>query len=137
MKKAMSVKHDDAAAREIAEGAFGKQIYEPFTGLVMVDDDGCADGACIFNNFDGRDVHFTCVNSHLLRPSDARFVAKYVFEQLGCHRCTAITARHNAPARKALRQLGFKIEGFLREHFPNDDAVVYGLLRSEQKIVRL
>ena len=133
----MSVKHDDEAARSIAEAAFGKKMYDPLVGLVLFDDKGLADGACIFNNWDGRDVHFTCVNSHLLRVADARFVARYVFEKLDCHRCTAITARHNAPARKALRQLGFKIEGFLREHFPNDDGVIYGLLRSEQKIARL
>ncbi len=133
----MSVRHDDASAREIAESAFGKKIYEPFVGLVLRNSYGCADGACIFNNFDGRDVHFTCINRRPMRMADARFVANYVFKTMDCHRCTAITARHNAPARKALRQLGFRIEGFLREHFPDDDAVVYGLLRSEQKIARL
>ncbi len=133
----MSVKHDDEAARLIAEAAFGKKMYEPFVGLVLFDDKGQADGACIFNNWDGRDINFTCVNSHRLRPTDARFVAKYVFGQLNCHRCTAVTARHNSPARKALRQLGFKVEGFLREHFNDDDGVVYGLLRSEQRIARL
>ena len=133
----MSVKHDDAAAREIAEGALGIKICDQSMGLVLFDDNGCADGACIFNNYDGRDVHFTSVNRRPMRISDARFVARYVFEQLDCHRCTAVTARHNEAARKALRQLGFKIEGYMREHFPDDDAVVYGLLRSEQKIVRL
>jgi hypothetical protein len=134
---AVSVRHDDAAAREIAEAAFGVKIFEPFTGLVLIDDEGRADGACIFNNYDGRDVHFTCVNNHRMRMTDARVVATYVFDKLGCHRCTAITRRHNWPARKALRQLGFKIEGFLREHFPDDDAVIYGVLKSEQKIARI
>lgn len=133
----MAVEHDDERARAIVEDAFGQKIYEPFIGLVMLDDDGMAEGACVFNNYDGRDVHFTAVNGHHIRPADARFVARYVFETLGCHRCTAITGRNNGWARKALRQLGFKIEGFMREHFPNDDAVIYGLLRSEQKIVRL
>jgi hypothetical protein len=134
----MSVKHDDTAARAIAEAALGKTMGDnPLVGFVLFDDEGRADGACLFNNWDGRDVNFTCVNNHRLRPTDARVIAKYVFEQLDCHRCTAITARHNASARKALRQLGFKIEGFLREHFPDDDAVVYGLLRSEQRIARL
>jgi hypothetical protein len=133
----MAVKHDDVAAREIAEAALGMKICDQSIGLLLLDDNGCADGACIFNNWNGRDVHFTCVNNHMMRAADARFVARYVFEQLGCHRCTAITARHNAPARKALRQLGFRIEGFLREHFPDDDGVIYGLLRAEQRIVWL
>ena len=133
----MSVEHDDASARRIVEDFFRKKIHEPFVGLLLRDENGLPDGACIFNNYDGWDVHLSCVNGHRMSTSDAREIATYVFKKLDCHRCTAITARHNAPARKALRQLGFRIEGFMREHFSDDDGVVYGLLRSEQKIVRL
>lgn len=123
---------DDTRAREIVEKALRVKIYEPFSGIVMSDN-----GACIFNNYDGRDVHFTCVSSGLLKMHEARFVARYVFETLGCHRCTAVTRGTNGRAIKALAQLGFRYEGTLREHFEDADGGVFGLLRSEQRIVRL
>jgi hypothetical protein len=126
-----------SVARWIVEAALAVTIYEPFTGIVMTADAGGYSGACIFNNYNGRDVHFTCVSSGLLKMSEARFVARYVFGKLGCHRCTAVTRGTNERAIKALVQLGFVYEGTLREHFDDADGAVFGLLRSEQKIVRL
>lgn len=127
--------HDDRHAREIVERELRVKIYEPFSGVVICHGEAAV-GACIFNNYCGRDVHFTCVFDGLMTINDARIVSRYVFGQLGCQRCTAITRSGNAAARMALRQLGFKIEGFLREHFDDDDGVVYGLLKSEQRITR-
>jgi len=127
---------DAQAARSIVEKALGLKICEPYSGLVMVSG-GRYTGACIFNNYNGRDVHFTCVSRGLLKMGEARFVAKYVFDTLGCHRCTAVTRGTNEAAIKALVQLGFKYEGTMREHYDDADGAVFGLLRSEQKIVRL
>lgn len=124
------------AARLIVEKALGLKICEPYSGLVIVRD-GRYRGACIFNNYNKRDVHFTCVSQGILQMSEARFVARYVFETLGCHRCTAVTRGTNEAAIKALVQLGFRYEGTLREHYDDADGAVFGLLRSEQKIVRL
>jgi hypothetical protein len=128
---------DAYAARMIVEKSLGHKIYEPFSGIVMFGKRGGYTGACIFNNYDGRDVHFTCVSSGLLGMREARFVAQYVFGKLGCHRCTAITRGTNERAIKALVQLGFQYEGTLREHYADADGAVFGLLRAEQKIVRL
>lgn len=127
---------DAQAARSIVCKALKLTICEPFSGLVMVTE-GRYSGACIFNNYNGRDVHFTCVSRGLLTMREARFVARYVFETLGCHRCTAVTRGTNEAAIKALVQLGFRYEGTLREHYDDADGAVFGLLRSEQRIVRL
>lgn len=127
---------DGNCARAIVEQTLRVKIWEPFTGIIMTTD-GKFTGACIFNNYDGRDVHFTCVNRGILKMSEARFVARYVFEKLGCHRCTAITRGTNRLAIKALVQLGFVYEGTLREHFEDADGAVFGLLRSEQRIATL
>lgn len=128
---------DARAAKSIVDKALGFDICEPFSGLVMVND-GRYTGACIFNNYTAnRDVHFTCVFKGLLKMSEARFVARYVFETLNCHRCTAVTRGTNEAAIKALVQLGFRYEGTLRELYDDADGAVFGLLRSEQKIVRL
>jgi hypothetical protein len=136
MSLKMTIISDNWAAKEIVEAALVRKICEPFRGLVIKDGMNVS-GAIIFNNYDQHDIHFTCVLSRPIGMRDARSVARYVFEQLGCRRCTAVTASSNYPARKALLQLGFRQEGILREHFELDDGVVYGMLRSEQKIVRM
>jgi hypothetical protein len=135
----MCVIWDDQSAKEIIEAALERKIWEPFRGLVVLDHKsgiGNIVGAIIFNNYDQHDVHFTCVMSAPISMMDARYVARYVFGRLDCRRCTAVTSERNLAARRALLQLGFRHEGTLRDHFDEADGFVYGLLRSEQKIVR-
>lgn len=126
---------DDREARTIVERAMGVKIFEPFAGVVFFDDTKTV-GAAIFNNYTKWDVHFSCVSTGLLDMRFARHIARYVFATMGCHRCTAITRRSNVAARKALEQLGFQHEGVMREYFPDSDGLVYGLLRSEQRLLR-
>jgi hypothetical protein len=131
------IETDPYAARMIVEKALPIRIHEPYSGIVMIGPRGEYTGACIFNNYVGRDIHFTCVSTGLLGMREARYVARYVFGKLGCSRCTAITRATNERAIKALVQLGFKYEGTMREFYPDTDGAVFGLLRSEQRIVRL
>lgn len=131
----MTVEVDDVAAQDIIEAALVRKICQPFRGLVVRHGMETV-GAIIFNNYDQHDVHFTCVMNAPISMKDARFVARYVFHHLGCRRCTAITSELNMAARRALLQLGFKFEGRLREHFDEADGLVYGILRSEQRIAR-
>lgn len=132
----MTIVSDNVAAKAIIEAALVRKLWEPFRGLVVKRGIETV-GAIVFNNYDQHDVHFTCVLSAPITMRDARYVARYVFVQLGCRRCTAITSELNMAARRALLQLGFKFEGRLRDHFDEADGLVYGILRSEQKIVRL
>ena len=137
----MTIYCDDSSAKKIVERALEKPICEPFRGLLIRNNNHAIIGAIVFNNYEGSNVYFTCVMSGGPRGSismkDARYVARYVFKQLGCRRCTAITSELNMAARRALLQLGFKFEGRLREHFDEADGLVYGILRSEQKIARI
>lgn len=133
----MTIECDNAAAKTIIGAAFPKiNILEPFCGLI-VKRGIYTIGAIMFNRYDYRDIHFSCVMSEPIGMRDARYVARYVFKQLGCRRCTAITQEGNIAAQRALRQLGFKFEGRMRDHFDDSDGLVYGLLRSEQKIARI
>ena len=127
----------DQEARRLVEGCLGISISEPFAGLVFYD--GARPiGAAIFNNYNGRNVNFTCV----LAEGDVgiricRQVAHYIFKQLKCHRCTSVTSRSNVKAVVALLKLGFKWEGVLREYWPGgEDGLVYGLLWHEQRLLR-
>jgi RimJ/RimL family protein N-acetyltransferase len=56
---------------------------------------------------------------------------RYPFIQLGCNRITAITKAKNQPARAFLCRLGFHLEGVHPGVFLDDDAISYGLLRSD------
>lgn len=62
-------------------------------------------------------------------------VLGFAFGRLGLHRVFADCDPRNAPSIRALERLGFRREGVLREHYlvtgEPQDAVVYGLLRSE------
>ena len=40
------------------------------------------------------------------------------------------------PEKEALKSMGFRREGTARDWFGNEDAILYGLLRREQRIVR-
>ena len=136
----MSVICDDISAKEIIEAALVRKICEPYRGLVVIDHKsgiGNVMGAIVFNNYDQRDVHFTCVMNAPISMRDARFVARYVFRQLGCKRCTAITSELNMAAQRALLQLGFQYEGRLRQHYDEGDGLIYGILKSEQRIARI
>ena len=55
----------------------------------------------------------------------------YPFDQLACHRLTAITPKKARAARRFLDHFGFKREGVVRRAFGEDDAIVSGLLKAE------
>lgn len=127
---------DNKGAKDIVEHELNTTVCDPFIGIRLVHLYGHDYGACIFNNYEGRDIHFTCVLYHSISLGDVRRISRYVFEQLRCERVTAITRESNGKARRALRRLGFKHEGTLRGHYDGDDGMVYGLLRTEQKVLR-
>jgi len=62
-------------------------------------------------------------------------VLEFAFGRLGLHRVFADTDPQNARSIRALERVGFRKEGVLREHYlvegEAQDAVVYGMLRSE------
>lgn len=60
----------------------------------------------------------------------------YVFEQLGCARCTARIRISNQASIALAERLGFQREGVMRQWFGDEDAVIYGLLRNEHGIWR-
>lgn len=60
-----------------------------------------------------------------------RAVFRYVFEQLGCRRCTA-RVEAGSGWDEELQRLGFVREGAMREASPNGaDTTILGLLRRE------
>jgi RimJ/RimL family protein N-acetyltransferase len=62
-------------------------------------------------------------------------VLRFAFEELQLHRLVADVDPRNSASIRLLEQLGFRREGYLREHYhlqgEVQDAAIYGLLRSE------
>lgn len=61
-----------------------------------------------------------------------RRVAGFVFEELGCHRATAVVSKRHKAARRMASGAGWREEGCLRHAMPDcSDAIVYGMLKRE------
>lgn len=111
-------------------------MYQAF---MVVNDQSDFVAGVIFTNYrtsadKAIDIEISCASetSAAWRPGVCRAVFKYVFEELGCVRCTSITRKSNTKARGFLEGLGFQLEGNIRLGYDGrKDALVYGLLRSE------
>lgn len=128
------VRQESAAARLYIEKALGICICDPFIGL-LVENHGKSVGAVILNDYTpGRNIELTAHTSGNWRVGDVRDVARYCFQRV--QRITARTSVKNTRAIYMLEALGFKREGVMRAFFKDSDAIVFGLLKSEQRIFR-
>lgn len=111
----------------------------PYSALGLLDRRGYITAGVIFNNFTRTDVHshiatlgVRSLNAHFLREC-----FRYIFDQLGCARCTVMVASSNERSITFVQKLGYVHEGTLRESFVNgDDAHVFGMLRRECRWLR-
>lgn len=110
-----------------------------FQAFMVVDDDMNFVAGVAFTNYrmtngEPTDIEISCASSTPLawRPGVSRAIFKYVFETVGCVRCTSITVKGNRKARAFLEGFGFQLEGNVRLGYDGRrDALIYGLLRSE------
>lgn len=126
----------DSIARGYISNALGIRIAEPFCGYAMFNSEGKIVGAFAFNNYTGINAALTIACEIPVGIRASRFIADVAFNDLGCDRLSATTKATNERALKALRQVGFVQEGVLREFFGEDDGIIFGLLRHEQKLVK-
>jgi len=129
------IRQDDPLARRILELQLNVKISEPFSGLLL-ENDGEIYGAVIINNYTHWDCHLGIVSEGTWLISDARELARYCFNQLKCGRVTFEVAQSNERVHDILLKLGAKYEGCKRQGRPDDNIFLFGLLRSEQKLVR-
>ena len=127
---------DDAKAKVWIDNALGLNLALPFCGYAITDGSGRQVGAFVFNGYTGNDVELTIACDERVTLRVARFIACLAFFDLGARRLTGRTRASNRKAINAMLALGFKIEGRIREFFDGEDAILFGLLASEQKLVR-
>ena len=120
---------DDRVAKFVSERT-GKAFVPPYTAM-GIERGGEIVGGCLFNVFEGADVHVSVAGSGWTRGFITA-VGEYVFGTLGCERMTAITA--NEITATFVERMGGQHEGVLRNHFgPGIDGIVGGILRHEWK----
>lgn len=90
--------------------------------LGWYDDDDLVAGVT-FTNFDGVNVWMDCAAKPGARWLDRRglwAIFHYVFEQLGCVRCSAMIPEDNEKSLKLVQQAGFEYEATLVRAAPNN-----------------
>jgi hypothetical protein len=130
------VAQDDMRAGHAIQEALGITVALPFVGVVVTEGERLVT-AFVFNNFDKINVDLSITSPGRLHVSAIREIARYVFVGLRVRRVTCTTLATNHRAINSLSRLGFEFEGTLRDRFPGGDGLVFGLLASEQKFVRI
>lgn len=123
-------------ALQYAESLLGVR-FDPraATWLTSCDQSGRILGVVVFSRFTNGNCEIT------VAARDPRFISKkfglavafYAFGQLECRRVTAIIAVGNEKSLNLAEQLGFRIEGRLREWYSSGDAFILGLLKDDCK----
>lgn len=127
---------DDELAAKIGQLVFGRPFVPPYSGFVKLEN-GWPRAVAVFNHYTGSDVHLTVCANRPFRLSDVRQIAHLAFVGLDVERVTAIVSEFNTASLNALTRIGFQREGVMRRHFGTEDGIVLGLLRDEQKLIRV
>lgn len=126
----------DAKAKAYLDKALDLNLSLPFCGYVIANKLGDTVGAFVFNGFTGDNVELTIACQERVTIRIARFIALLAFFDLGANRLSARTRSTNQRAIRAMLSVGFKFEGVAREYFSGEDAILFGMLAKEQKLVK-
>lgn len=132
---------DERVAAFVCEHNNGMSLGDsPFTAIGQTDAMGNLIGGVVFNNFTQADIHMHVAGIGR-RWLTRRFLGecyRYVFNQLGCGRCTVLIDAANEHSLKFCAGtedkpgLGYIYEGTLRRYLPNgNDCHIFGMLREE------
>ena len=99
--------------------------------------DGKIVGAFVFSEYTGHDVHMYCVseNPKIFQRRYIKQMFDYCFSIMGVQRVSALCNESNLRSRKLITGVGFKQEGRLRRYFGTEDALVYGLLKEDMRLI--
>lgn len=136
MRTAIVTNQDNAVAAWV-QHQLGADLFAgdySAIGVVDIDANVLIGGFVFYDFYPGADVSIAvaATSPAFMSRHALRFVAGYVFNQLGVRRVSATTPRKYVKARSILTRLGFKQEGVKRHMFGRrKDGVIYGLLRAD------
>lgn len=94
--------------------------------------DGVLLGVCGFQDWNYTDVELVWAGSRGFGSKElARVCWHYVWETLGCERCTGRIRADNTHSLALAERMGFKREGLLRRAWQGHDVHIVGMLREE------
>lgn len=114
------------------------ESWGPYTALGVVRR-GVLLGGVVYHEKRDIDIHVSMAFDRpgWALPYTMRALFDYPFNQLGCVRITAMTARKNRKARESLIRAGFKLEGVHRRAVDGvEDFISYGMLKEECRWLR-
>jgi|TARA_R100001530_G_scaffold3596_5_gene5285 RimJ/RimL family protein N-acetyltransferase len=119
-------------------GIIGERQHFPFenySAIGLIKDDELVAGV-IYNHATGSNImaHIAAVEGKKWLTREFLFAMfDYPFNQLGVRRITGLVPKKNTVARRFDTHLGFKYEGNMRNALPDDDMIIYGMLREKCK----
>ena len=96
--------------------------------------DGVLQAVVVYNFYNQADIamHIAAVpGSRWMTKGFLQTVFCYPFIQLGTKRVTGYVPAKNMAARRFDEHIGFRREGLMRDALPDDDVIVYGMLKRE------
>jgi len=110
-----------------------------YQAMAILDDDSNFQGGVVISEYRGYDCQISCASETPMAFRDrvCHAVFDYIFNQLGCVRCTSITRKSNKRARSFLESLGFVLEGRIRKGYDGvKDGMIYGFLKEECRFIQ-
>lgn len=124
--------HDDKVKDWLASA--GITLVPPFVTFAILED-GKIIAAAIYNNYQASNIDLSVVFARriALTRGNLKALFQYPFKQLGVNRISVRTRASNMSVRKQIRRLGFVPEGKHPQFYGAEQAVSYGMLRSQCK----
>lgn len=128
--------YDELVGRYVNEKVGISVTNTPYVGFAVYDSDGEFVAGVIVSNFRGTDceISMAAETPNWARKGVIKYILGYIFNKLGCVRCTCIVknVKDSKRTRRFLVGLGFILEGNLRRAYDGThDALVFGLLAEE------
>lgn len=134
----MKLVYDCEKAAEIVKAETGGEPQKPFSGFLVVDGDAVKGCVVLSGYMPQSNVDLSAIGRLCWTPHVVRQLARIAFIDWDCRRMSAQTRASNRQARDGLESIGFRFEGERPDYYPDgESAVLYGLRRQDQRIVRL
>lgn len=124
---------DVPAVKQYIENRLGVFISEPSISLGFATS-GRVRPLCavVLNDYTGSNIELTIVAERGgVTLGVLRYLARYIFGQLGCRRVTIRTKKRNKTVQKMALRYGFRFEAVAKHYYFDDDAVIYRMLRAD------
>ena len=106
------------------------RIARPCNAFGYMTGDGEPIAGVVVNDYTGSNCELTVVaEKGRITRSVLRHLASHVFHKLGCRRATIRTRKSNKALLRMIPRFGFSFECVAKHFYPDDDAVVFRMLK--------